>query len=180
MRVTHAAAPRRCMPVPPGTAQKSLGPFPSLVGQQPGHQPLFPQPGLGVPHLPSGLAPSRDDSSPLMLIKACRGTGQLQGCWKGALKFGGFWVEGSSRGLAARWARGGGAGWRGNLACRGGQLGHAPGMSPSTNHCWLHAAAPRGCGALSLSPARSGRALEGQCHAHGMTSDTSMSPPRAL
>lgn len=119
VRVTHAAAPRRCTPVPLGTAQKSLGPFPSLVGQQPGHQSLFPPPRLGVPHLPSGLAPSRGDSSPLMLIKARRGTGQLQGCWKGALRFGGFQVEGSSRRLAAWWARGGGAGRRGNLACRG-------------------------------------------------------------
>lgn len=75
-------------------------------------------------------------------------TGQLQGCWKGAapspgpLKFGGFQAERSNGGLAPRRVREGGAGRRGNLACRGGRLGHAPGMSPSTSHRQLRAAAP--------------------------------------
>lgn len=119
VRVTHAAAPRRCTPVPPGTAQKPLGPFPSLAGSQPGHQSLFPQPRLGVPHLPSGLAPNHGDSSPLTLINACGGTGQLQGCWKGALRCGFFSGGGEQQGAGSGVGEGGEAGRRGNLACRG-------------------------------------------------------------
>lgn len=37
VQVTHAAALLRCTPVPPGTSQKAVGPFPSLAGWQPGH-----------------------------------------------------------------------------------------------------------------------------------------------
>lgn len=70
VRVTHAAAPRRCTPVPPGTS-RNLSAL-SQAWRAGRHQSSLPQPNLGVPHLLAGLAPKHVNSSPLTLIKACK------------------------------------------------------------------------------------------------------------
>ena len=77
-------------------------------------------------------------------------TGQLRGCWKGAAPLSrpsqiwGLSGRGEQRGAGAE-AGEGRRSWpdpEGEPRLPRGWLGHAPGMSPSTNHRWLPAAAP--------------------------------------